>query len=573
MPRSLASMTPLIALAMVGAAVGLITPEAKAQSWQAGTANSNVNGTVFGLTMWDPDGAGPQPPVLAATGTFTTAGLIPANRIATWNGSDWSTFPGTGLDSNGSALATLSSDNSLVAAGAFANANGVSTRRIARWDGTAWSGLNTGTGNTPVFFLTSIATLNADTIVACGVFTAVGGPDGATSKNIATWNSTTGWASLGDGVSSNPFVCAALSNGNILVSHGGETSGSGATTMHRVGRWDGAWHQMGEGFTTPLDGVSPIGLARCFLEMPNGDVIAGGSLLASGSTGLYKIGRWDHVTDTWMPLGSGINNDSSLTTNNRDVYALALMPNGDVIAGGDFNTAGGTTQNYIARWRPSTSTWSAMAPGDVGLGGPVRSLCVLPNGDLAVGGDFLTAGGVAAQRFAIWHEPAQNPPTPPSITVQPVSVAICIEPTASGTFTLAATGSEPLTYQWQQQDLGDTFPDFIDINDGPVPDIFGHPIFTATGATTNHLTLSDPQGYAQVFRCRVSNGLGHVDSTEVTLSYCHADFDCSGALAVQDIFNFLSAWFAGEARADFNFTDGLGVQDIFDFLSAWFEGC
>jgi hypothetical protein len=55
-------------------------------------------------------------------------------------------------------------------------------------------------------------------------------------------------------------------------------------------------------------------------------------------------------------------------------------------------------------------------------------------------------------------------------------------------------------------------------------------------------------------------------------STCRADFDCSYSLTVQDIFDFLNAWFAGDPRADFN-GGGLSVQDIFDFLNAWFAGC
>ncbi len=54
---------------------------------------------------------------------------------------------------------------------------------------------------------------------------------------------------------------------------------------------------------------------------------------------------------------------------------------------------------------------------------------------------------------------------------------------------------------------------------------------------------------------------------------CPADFDQSGDLAVQDIFAFLNAWFAGAPGSDFNLVDGLTVQDIFDFLNAWFAGC
>jgi hypothetical protein len=54
---------------------------------------------------------------------------------------------------------------------------------------------------------------------------------------------------------------------------------------------------------------------------------------------------------------------------------------------------------------------------------------------------------------------------------------------------------------------------------------------------------------------------------------CAPDFNGDGVLAVQDIFDFLNAWFAGSPAADFNGANGLQVQDIFDFLNAWFAGC
>ena len=53
---------------------------------------------------------------------------------------------------------------------------------------------------------------------------------------------------------------------------------------------------------------------------------------------------------------------------------------------------------------------------------------------------------------------------------------------------------------------------------------------------------------------------------------CKADFNQSGALSVQDIFDFLAAWFGGNSFADIN-GGGLAVQDIFDFLAGWFGGC
>jgi hypothetical protein len=57
-----------------------------------------------------------------------------------------------------------------------------------------------------------------------------------------------------------------------------------------------------------------------------------------------------------------------------------------------------------------------------------------------------------------------------------------------------------------------------------------------------------------------------------TRPLCAGDFNRSGSLSTQDIFDFLNAWLAGEPRGDFN-GNGLSVQDIFDFLNAWLAGC
>jgi hypothetical protein len=53
---------------------------------------------------------------------------------------------------------------------------------------------------------------------------------------------------------------------------------------------------------------------------------------------------------------------------------------------------------------------------------------------------------------------------------------------------------------------------------------------------------------------------------------CSSDYNADGVLSVQDIFDYLNDWFAGNPRADFN-GGGLATQDIFDFLNAWFAGC
>ncbi len=53
---------------------------------------------------------------------------------------------------------------------------------------------------------------------------------------------------------------------------------------------------------------------------------------------------------------------------------------------------------------------------------------------------------------------------------------------------------------------------------------------------------------------------------------CRGNFNQTGGISVQDIFDFLSAYFASSTAADLS-ANGISVQDIFDFLSAYFAGC
>lgn len=54
---------------------------------------------------------------------------------------------------------------------------------------------------------------------------------------------------------------------------------------------------------------------------------------------------------------------------------------------------------------------------------------------------------------------------------------------------------------------------------------------------------------------------------------CPADFNGADGLTVNDIFDFLNAWFTSSPSANFDGVDGVTVQDIFAFLNAWFAGC
>lgn len=57
------------------------------------------------------------------------------------------------------------------------------------------------------------------------------------------------------------------------------------------------------------------------------------------------------------------------------------------------------------------------------------------------------------------------------------------------------------------------------------------------------------------------------------LNACPGDWNASGQATVEDVFNFLAAWFANNPTADFDGSGSIGAQDIFSFLAAWFTPC
>src|ERR1041384_7670652 len=113
------------AVLLVTALVSVATP-AQAQctpQWHpfdSSTASfPGVNGAVFAMRMWDPDGAGPLAPKLVVGGRFTVAGNALANNIALYDPdtNQWSAL-GTGMSGESPvyALAVLP-DGELVAGG------------------------------------------------------------------------------------------------------------------------------------------------------------------------------------------------------------------------------------------------------------------------------------------------------------------------------------------------------------------------------------------------------------------------------------------------------------------------
>jgi hypothetical protein len=350
-------------------------------------ATSNSGWSSFGpaypnntvVTMLPTDG------ILFVGGQFTEVGSVPASRIAKWNGSEWAAI-GAGF-SGGSGTTQVSVlafyGTQLVAGGMFGSSGGTPTANVARWAGSAWQPFGTGTDGGII----GIATLGVDLFVG-GIFWEAGGNQGISA--CARWDGTR-WNTMGFHYPQALAVAEMIIfNGDLIA--GGSFGYASATLANHIARWDGsAWHSFGTGFINgdPVTNVTALGVYE-------GDLIAGGKFQQSGATEVNNIARWDGTA--WQAMGLGLGNDPG-----TDAVSHMTVYNGDLIVVGRFTMAGGVSANNIARW--NGSSWAAMGSG---ITGPdpwsSASAVVVWDGSLYVGGAFDTAGGATTPFLAKWEE-------------------------------------------------------------------------------------------------------------------------------------------------------------------------
>jgi hypothetical protein len=346
-------------------AIGILMPVMALgqDDWQYGPGQqllAGLSAPAYAAVAWDPDGAGPAPEQLAVGGAFNTAGGDIANRIASWDGTNWQPL-GTGMNNYVFALTIYNGE--LIAGGGFTTAGGVSASAIARWDGGSWQALGGGLNGT----VYSLTVYNGE-LIAGGLFTTAGS---VSANFIARWDGTN-WQPLGTGLNARVWSLTVY-NGELIA--GGEFITAGGVSANRIAGWDGtSWQPLGTGMNYSVRA----------LTIYNGALIAGGDFYTAGSVSASRIARWDGTN--WQPLGAGLNGI---------VYSLTVY-NGELIAGGSFDHAGGGYAYCVARW--DGTSWQ---PLGTGMNSSVRALTIY-NAELIAGGDFTTAGGVSANRIARW---------------------------------------------------------------------------------------------------------------------------------------------------------------------------
>lgn len=226
------------------------------------------------------------------------------------------------------------------------------------------------------------------------------------------------------------------------------------------------------------------------------------------------------------------------------------------------------------------------------------------------------AGSPTGQNRAIWALGLRNPFT---FAIQPGTGRMFINDVGAGTWEEVNEGAAGRNFGWPTTEgpfSASEFPSFShplvyyhhsnpDVGRPASPDFTGFAV--AGGAFYNPATASFPashlgdyffgdlRGWVKRFDPSANTvdafagGLGPVVDLRVDpsghllildrsgtlrrISFCRADFNASGDVSVQDIFDFLAAYFGNEPAADFNGASGISVQDIFDFLEAYFTPC
>ncbi|MFN3596803.1 MAG: T9SS type A sorting domain-containing protein [Rubricoccaceae bacterium] len=323
-------------------------------------------------------------------GDFTTAGETPALGVARWTGETWEAL-GSGLAyENRTAIAyalTFGPDGALYVGGQFQTAGGVPANAVARWDGAAWAGLGDGlTGATfPSVPLVRGLAFNSDgDLFVGGAFTTAGGQP---ALNAARWDGEA-WHPLGSGVNQSPLAVLAGPGGDVVFA--GRFTQAGGISAPGVARWDGkAWNAYGSGLTLPF--LTGGAFAAAFDG--EGRLYVGGAITGAGGQSVANVARWDG--NAWSAVGAGLSGGSVLALRYEPTRNL-------IYAGGRFTNSGGAALPRVAAWDGSSwqalgaGVAGGSSPVVYGFSMPA------PDGSLFASGAFEVAGGEAARGVARW---------------------------------------------------------------------------------------------------------------------------------------------------------------------------
>lgn len=242
---------------------------------------------------------GPSGSRLVVGGSFASAGDVPVNNLAVWDGGEWTSI-GNIAGSSVAAVTALAlynsgAGNDLYVGGIFNSAGGLPALGIARWDGTDWHQVGGGV-NGQIRAMQVHDDGSGAALYVAGDFTLVSDP---TIRDIAKWDGKQ-WSALGSGLSAaDVYALTVMDDGSgPALFAGGQFSIPGQWSSKNIAKWTGgAWEPLGDGLgTNPGDAVWSL----CGLETANGTTLYAGGTFNGPGFSLAKLARWSGTV--WEPI-------------------------------------------------------------------------------------------------------------------------------------------------------------------------------------------------------------------------------------------------------------------------------
>ena len=228
-------------------------------------------------------------------------------------------------------------DDTLYAVGFPTQICGASVQRIGAYDGMSWTALGGGHSEA----LNAVERIGGTMYMAPYLF--------SNSGNHIRRLVNGSWQTMGDAISCTYFngLDATPSlydvveyNGDIISS--GEFDRLGTDTVNCIMRWDGnAWQAMGSGLTGSTQNGSQNVRFPHDLYVWNGQLLATGNFEMAGGVVCNGIASWDGTQ--WSAMGAGFDNT---------VYSV-MEYNGELYACGAFSASGSTPIEKVAKWNGS----------------------------------------------------------------------------------------------------------------------------------------------------------------------------------------------------------------------------
>lgn len=311
-------------------------------------------------------------------------------RISSSGALDATYHPGgVGMDDGVQDIA-IQSDGKAVVVGSFVNAGGVYKRSVARLlttgavDGT----FDPGTG--PDSHVTDVAITSTGEVLIAGFFATVNGIPRAHFARLTSSGAVDMAFSVNEGTDYPVRGIALQTDGKAIilgpfVRYNGWLR-QGIARVNTSGSMDTGFFSGG--------GVSlePAWIARvnAIAVQPDGKALVGG---------LFQ-GYNDRPASGLVRVNANGTLDASFNTGTTDIVvavnALAVQPDGKIIAGGAFNFTGSTSQG-ITRFT-STGALDATFISGSGFTGDVRALVLQPDGRILVAGNMSAYNGTSCKR-------------------------------------------------------------------------------------------------------------------------------------------------------------------------------